>query len=73
MVRIRIFDVTGRLIRRLAQNELSASAGSIVWDGLDDDGHRIRIGMYIVLFEALDNFGGVVQTMKDVAVVGRKL
>lgn len=73
MIRIRIFDATGRLIRRLAQNELTPSTGTIIWDGLDDDAHRIRIGMYIVLFEALDNFGGVVQTMKDVAVVGRKL
>jgi hypothetical protein len=40
---------------------------------LDDEGNRLRIGMYIVLFEALDNFGGTVKTMKDVAVVARKL
>jgi hypothetical protein len=72
-IRIRIFDVTGRLIRRLAQNEPSPSAGSLTWNGLDDDGNLVRIGMYIILFEALDNFGGVARTMKDVAVVGRKL
>lgn len=73
MIRVRIYDVTGRLIRRLAQNEPSASTGSIVWNGMDDDGNRVRIGMYIILFEALDNFGGTAKTMKDVAVVGRKL
>ena len=73
VIRIRIFDVNGRLVRRLAQSELSPSAGSITWNGLDDDGNLVRIGMYIVLFEALDNFGGVARTMKDVAVVGRKL
>jgi hypothetical protein len=72
-IRVRIFDVTGRLIRRLAQSELSPSTGSIIWNGLDDNGNRVRIGMYIILFEALDNFGGTVKTMKDVAVVGRKL
>jgi hypothetical protein len=72
-IRIRIYDVTGRLVRRLAQNEPSPSNGSIVWNGLDDDGRRVRIGMYIILFEAFDNFGGTVKTMKDVAVVARKL
>jgi len=72
-IRVRIFDVTGRLVRRLAQSELSPSAGSMIWNGLDDEGNRLRIGMYIVLFEALDNFGGTVKTMKDVAVVARKL
>lgn len=72
-IRIRIYDVTGRLVRRLAANETSPSTGSIIWNGLDDDGHRVRIGMYIILFEAFDNFGGTVKTMKDVAVVARKL
>ncbi len=73
MIRIRIFDVTGRLIRRLVQNEPSPSSGSIIWNGLDDDGHSVRIGMYIVLLEALDNFGGTARTIKDVAVVARRL
>ncbi|MEW5798677.1 MAG: lamin tail domain-containing protein [Bacteroidota bacterium] len=72
-IRVRIYDVMGRLIRRLAQSEPSPSSGSIIWNGLDDDGHRVRIGMYIILFEAFDNFGGTVKTMKDVAVVARRL
>jgi hypothetical protein len=73
MIRIRIYDVTGRQIRRLVQNEPSGSTGSVLWNGLDDDGRRVRIGMYIILLEALDNFGGTVRTMKDVAVVARRL
>jgi hypothetical protein len=72
-IRVRIYDVTGRLVRRLAVNETSPSTGSIIWNGLDDEGHRVRIGMYIILFEAFDNFGGTVKTMKDVAVVARRL
>jgi hypothetical protein len=72
-IRVRIYDVTGRLVRRLAVNEPSSSQGSIIWNGFDDEGHRVRIGMYIILFEAYDNFGGTVKTMKDVAVVARKL
>lgn len=73
MIRVRIYDVQGRIIRRLASNEPSASSGTLIWNGLDDNGIRVRVGMYIILFEALDNFGGVVRTQKDVAVVARKL
>jgi len=29
--------------------------------------------MYIILFEAFDAYGGSVRTMKDVAVVARRL
>lgn len=73
IIRIRIYDVNGRLVRRLANSEPSASTGTIIWNGLDDDGVRVRIGMYIILFEALDNFGGIVRSLKDVAVVAGKL
>jgi flagellar hook assembly protein FlgD len=73
MIRVRIYDTAGRLVRRLAANEPSSSTGTIIWNGLDDNSNRVRIGMYIILFEALDNFGGTVRTMKDVAVVARKL
>ncbi len=73
MIRVRIYDVTGRLIRRLVQNEPSGPTGSVLWNGLDDEGRQVRIGMYIILLEALDNFGGTVRTMKDVAVVARRL
>jgi hypothetical protein len=72
-VRLRIYDVTGRLVRLLANDEPASSSGTIIWNGLDDKGERVRIGMYIILFEALDNFGGTVRTMKDVAVVAAKL
>ncbi len=73
MIRVRIYDVNGKLIRRLANNEPSSANGTIIWNGLDDYGNRARIGMYIILLDALDNFGGTVRSMKDVAVVARKL
>ena len=73
MIRVRCFDVQGRLVRTLANNEPAASSGTILWNGLDDNNRRVRIGMYIILFEALDASGGVVHTMKDVAVVATKL
>ena len=73
VIRVRCFDIQGRLVRTLANNEPAASSGIVLWNGLDDNNQRVRIGMYIILFEALDSSGGIVRVMKDVAVVAAKL
>jgi hypothetical protein len=48
---IRIYDIRGRLIKTLADDEPSVS-GEIPWDGKDDGNRTVRIGMYIVSAEA---------------------
>ena len=40
---------------------------------LDDDGRILRIGIYIIFLEAMNDNAGVVETMKTVVVVARKL
>ena len=72
-VRIKIFDSKGRLVRTLINNRASASSGSIVFDGLEDDGRALRIGIYIIFLEALNENSGVVETLKTTVVVARKL
>lgn len=72
-VRIKIFDSRGRMIRTLANNLASGSKGSIVFDGLEDDGQPMRIGIYIIFLEAFNDNSGVVETLKTVVVVARKL
>lgn len=73
MIRVRIYDAVGRRIRTLASNEPSGAQGTIVWDGLDDDKRRARVGIYIVFLEAIDDRGGVVETAKAVVVLAAKL
>jgi hypothetical protein len=73
VIRIRIFDVKGRLIRTLANSEPSGSTGQTVWDGRDDDNTRARIGMYIVFLEAIDDRGGILETAKGVVVLAARL
>lgn len=73
MIRIRIYDVRGRLIRHLVNNEPGGPTGQVVWDGLDDDKQKARIGMYVVLLEAIDEQGGVVETAKGVVVLAARL
>lgn len=72
-IRIKIFDSKGRLVRTLANNFPSGSSGSIIFNGLDDDGNALRMGIYIVFLEALNDNSGVVENLKTVVVVARRL
>lgn len=72
-VRIKIFDSKGRLVRTLLNNQPSGPSGSVVFDGLDDDNKTLRMGIYIVFLEALNDNSGIVETLKTVVVVARKL
>ncbi len=73
LIRVRIYDAKGRLIRVLADSEPSGSIGEIIWNGYNDDRNRVRIGIYIVLLEALDGNGGSFLSVKETVVVAAKL
>lgn len=70
---ISIYDVRGRLIRRLASNEHGGLRGEIPWDGRDDYGRCARIGMYVVFLEALDENGGQIFAARGVVILAGKL
>ena len=71
-VRIKVFDSQGRLVRTLAENRPSASKNSIIFDGLDESGRPLRIGIYILLIETVTD-SGAAETIKAPIVVARKL
>ena len=73
LIRVSVFDARGRLIRYLANTELSGAQGEIVWDGLDESRQRARIGPHIIYLEGIDGDGGTVSTAKAIAVVATKL
>jgi hypothetical protein len=72
-VRVKIFDSKGRLVRSLVNNQASGSSGSVIFDGLDDENNALRMGIYIIFLEALNDNSGVVETVKSTVVVARKL
>lgn len=72
-IRIRIYDSKGRIVRNLANNLSSGSSGEIMFNGLDDQKNPLKIGIYVVLFEAVNTRNSVVESLKDVVVVARKL
>lgn len=72
-IRIKIFDSKGRLVKTLLNNQASGSSGSVVFDGLDESGNPLKMGIYIIFLEALNDNSGVVETIKSAFVVARRL
>ena len=72
-IRIRIYDSKGRLVRTLTNNTPSGSDGSITFNGLDDNNNPLKIGIYIVFFEAVNSSNSIVETIKAAMVVAKKL
>ncbi|HEU4930072.1 MAG TPA: FlgD immunoglobulin-like domain containing protein [Candidatus Krumholzibacteria bacterium] len=57
---VEIFDVRGRLIRRLLDQALPAGSHSRSWDGKDNDGATVQSGVYFYRLTA----GGQSQAKK---------
>jgi hypothetical protein len=72
-LQVKIYDVRGRLIRRLASAAPGVGQGDIVWDGRDDERLRGRLGIYIVMLEAFDLKRGLNVSGKTVVVLAGRL
>jgi len=74
-ITLRIFDVRGKLVRVLIDQEVDPDGeGSVTWDGSNDTGETIvPIGIYICHIEGLNENTGKVTKGTDTIVIGRKL
>jgi len=45
-VELQVFDVAGHLVRTLASGVQEAGRHSVIWNGLDANGHRVGSGVY---------------------------
>ncbi len=73
LIRVRIFDARGRKVRTLEDARLTGRSGELIWEGRDDERNQVRVGIYVVLFEAVQTDAGTVATFKKPVVVGRPL
>lgn len=73
LARVRIFDAMGRLVRTLEEAALVSREGAFTWDGRDDNGRSLRIGIYVVLLETVDAEGGNTRSYKDSVVLAQPL
>lgn len=62
--RVLVYDVSGRVIRRLTDRVLRSGDHRLVWDGCDGEGHRVAAGVYFCVAEA----GGETASRKMVLV-----
>jgi len=70
LARIRIYDVQGRPVRTLRQVELLAGAGTIRWDGSNDEGLRARSGAYVLFIELFNPDGEVKEERLTAVLAG---
>lgn len=69
---LKIYDQVGRIEKILVNNELLGTSGSFVWDGTNDAGGKVNVGIHIIYFELIGTGGEILQFKKPV-VVGAKL
>ncbi len=69
---VMIFDSQGRLVRYLKKDELIEQEGEWIWDGLDNQNRKVKIGIYVVVVQIFDDQGHRALFKKPVVVAGKK-
>ena len=72
-VQLRIFDAHGRPVRTVEETVLSGPEGEVLWDGRNDAGRIVRMGIYVVLMEAQNWAEGTSTQHRTTVVVARPL
>jgi hypothetical protein len=55
-VKIKIFDISGRVIKTLADRTEAAGVHHVIWDGKNSRSQRIPAGIYIIRLESGSNY-----------------
>ncbi len=69
---IHIYNSVGQPIRHLVKSQLVAQQGVYHWDGIDENGNKAGVGIYIVYAEVFDLDGNVKAYKKSVVVGGTR-
>lgn len=63
-VHLAVYDVSGRLVRRLVNGDVTAGRYAILWDGSDDEGRSVGSGVYFYRLQA-----GVLQETRSMVMM----
>jgi len=69
LVRIAIYDLKGRKVCKLADHEYQGAKGYYIWDGRNEAGKIVKMGVYIILFET--SAAGNIRAEKKTVVIKR--
>lgn len=70
-VTCRIYDLKGRRVATLINQQIQAAQGSIIWDGYRENGDRLLPGVYLLTLEAAGYDTEKVYTDRTTVVIGR--
>lgn len=65
VVNVSVYDGVGRPVVDLLKNEQLATSGFFRWDGLNAEGNISEIGPYVLLIEAFNPEGSIINTKKS--------
>jgi hypothetical protein len=66
---VTIYNIGGKIVRELVNNQPLAKEGFVTWDGSDDYGNSVPFGRYIVVFRAF-GVDGIYLEESSTVVVG---
>ena len=58
-VRIKIYNLSGKEVRTLVNENQTAGKHSVVWDGKDDSGEWVSSGVYFYQLKAGNEFSNI--------------
>lgn len=67
-VNLSVFDQQGRLVRRIAENQLCGVTGYFRWDGLDNGQQKLPRGNYIIYAEFFSLTGKLIREKHSIGV-----
>ncbi|MBA3647070.1 MAG: lamin tail domain-containing protein [Chitinophagales bacterium] len=67
-----VYDAQGRKIIDIVKNQIVGQSGNFTWDGIDNNGEKSRLGIYIIYLEVFDLNGNVKHYKKACALGGKK-
>lgn len=71
-VNLTIYDMRGRVLRRLLNAAPSGAQRQLIWDGRTNDGRQLEPGIYLILLEAIDAGGGRLERLHSTVVLASK-
>jgi hypothetical protein len=71
LVRLRIYDRYGRLIRTLSENDPLGNGRYWWWNGLRDDGQKTPIGVYVLVADLVGSSRAKHQQWRHILVLAR--
>ncbi|MFC4211392.1 lamin tail domain-containing protein [Pedobacter lithocola] len=69
---VNVYSDKGRLVRKLLKNQTIGTKGILTWDGLNDDGQKASVGIYVVIFDVFD-LSGNPKRFKNTCVLAAKI